>query len=176
MFIHGRFIDNREVLIPPLPATKGQISPEGGTFAFVQFFQFDNHVLKGVSQPVFENMIGRASNSSETLAHLDPWCHIKRARLISQRDGTNTELIRQPLPYVPQRSSGSRGPTSKGLFFVAFGKSVQCFFTILKHMFGPTDTYFTHDLLLTNVQGRYVCSVVSCCQLKFMREKRRRER
>lgn len=140
---------------------KGQISPEGGTFAFVQFFQFDNRVLKGVSQPVFENMIGRASNSSETLARLDPWCHIKRARLISPRDGTNTELIRQPLPYVPQRSNGSRGPTSKGLFFVAFGKSVQRFFEILRHMLGPTDTYFTHDLLLSNVQGRYVCKIVS---------------
>ena len=153
---------NREVLIPPLPTLKGQVSPEGGTFAFVQFFKFDNRVLKGVSQPVFENMIGRASNSSETLAHLDPWCHIKRARLISPRDGTNSELIRQPLPYVPQGSNhGGRGPRSKGLFFVAFGKSVQRFFEILRHMLGPTDAHFTDDLLLTNVQGRYVYKIVS---------------
>ena len=145
----------REVLVPPEPTTKGQISPEGGTFAFVQFFEFDNPVLRESSQPALENMIGRASKNNETLAHLDHWCHIKRARIISQKDGTNTELIRQPLPYVPKSTSGSCGPSSKGLFFVAFGKSVQQFFKILRNMFGPADTFFTHDLLLTHVQGRY---------------------
>lgn len=133
---------------------KGQISPEGGTFAFVQFFQFDNPVLSGYSQPALENMIGRASSTSEVLAHLDQQCHIKKARIISHKDGTNTELIRQPLPYVPQSSIGSRGPSTEGLFFVAFGKSVQRFFEILRNMLGSADSYFTHDLLLTRVQGQ----------------------
>ena len=130
------------------------MSPEGGTFAFVQFFQFDNPAFKESSQPVLENMIGRSSGSSETLAHLDKRCHIKRARIIRPTDGTNTELLRQPLPYVPRGSHGSEGPSTKGLLFVAFGKSVERFFEILENMFGPAKTHFTHDLLLSHVQGK----------------------
>lgn len=137
-----------------MPEVKGHISPEGGTFAFVQFFRFDNPVLMGTSQPALENMIGRSSSNSETLAHLDRFCHIKRARIISHKDGSNTELIRQPLPYIPHSTNGSHGPSTRGLFFVAFGQSVQRFFEILKSMFGPSEAIFTRDLLLTHVQGR----------------------
>ena len=147
----------REVLIQPLPAN-GQISPEGGTFAFIQFFQFDKTALSDVSQPVSENMIGRDSLCSEVLARPNDRCHVKKARLISTKDGSNTELIRQSLPYVPEMSTSQtgnadRGPMSDGLFFVAFGQSAQKFSDVLNNILGEARSAFTDDLLITNVQG-----------------------
>lgn len=141
-----------------MPVAHGQVNPEGGTFAFVQFFQFDKTALSDLAQPVSENMIGRDSLSSEVLARLNDRCHIKKARLINHKDGSNTELLRQSLPYSPDPTSESnnadRGPMSDGLFFVAFGQSAKRFSDILFSILGHADSPFTQDLLITNVQGR----------------------
>lgn len=147
------------MLIPPLPADEGQVSPEGGTFAFIQFFHFDKTVLSDVSQPVSENMIGRDSLYSEVLVRPNDRCHIKKARMINPKDGSNTELIRQSLPYVApltatkEVANADRGPMSDGLFFVAFGQSAQRFSDILNNILGKAKSAFTDDLLITNVQG-----------------------
>ena len=91
---------------------------------------------------------------SETLARLDDRCHIKRARLINSRDGTNTELLRQSLPFVPSSDkSVDRGPMSEGLFFVAFGKSAERLSDIVQNLFGHSKALFTEDLMLTHVHG-----------------------
>lgn len=141
-----------------MPVKEGQISPEGGTFAFVQFFHFDKTALSDNSQPVSENMIGRDSLCGEVLARMNDRCHVKRARVISPKDGSNTELIRQSLPYFPDQSSlltgnADRGPMSDGHFFVAFGQSAQRFSDILNNILGHAKSFFTEDLLITNVQG-----------------------
>ena len=141
-----------------MPADDGQISPEGGTFAFIQFFKFDKTALSDVSQPVSENMIGRDSLCSEVLARPNDRCHVKRARVISPVDGSNTELIRQSLPFVASKESlqsgnADRGPLSDGLFFVAFGKSAKRFSEVLNNILGHPKSAFTDDLLITNVQG-----------------------
>lgn len=144
----------REVLLPPIPATKETPNPEGGCFAFVQFFKFDKTALNEYSIPISENMIGRDSIFSESLARLDDRCHIKRARLIDSRDGSNTELLRQSLPFVPEKhQEADRGPMSEGLFFVAFGKSAERFSDIVQNIFGDSKSFFTQDLMLTHVQG-----------------------
>lgn len=149
----------REVLIPPLPADEGQVSPEGGTFAFIQFFRFDKTALSDLSQPVSENMIGRDSLCSEVLVRPNDRCHIKKARMISPKDGSNTELIRQSLPFTVSSTTtyegenADRGPMSDGLFFVAFGKSAKRFSKILNNILGRAKSAFTDDLLITNVQG-----------------------
>ncbi len=144
----------REVLLPPMPATKMTPNPEGGCFSFVQFFKFDKSAINEFSLPISENMIGRDSVYSESLPRLDDRCHIKRARLIDSRDGTNTELLRQSLPFVPERNPNvDRGPMSEGLFFVAFGKSAERFSDIIQNIFGGSKSLFTQDLMLTHVQG-----------------------
>ena len=143
----------REILLSPMPVFNNDVNPDGGTFAFVQFFEFDKPALTSNSQPISENMIGRDSIFSETLARLDERCHVKRARVIDRKDGTNTELIRQALPYVVQSSDTDYGPDTNGLFFVAFGKSAERFATILKNILGEPDG-FTTDLLMNNVQGK----------------------
>ena len=145
------------MLIPPLPADEGQASPEGGTLAFIQFFQFDKTALSDLSQPVSENMIGRDSLCSEVLVRPNDRCHIKKARMISPRDGSNTELVRQSLAAPPtttnEGANADRGPMSDGLFFVAFGKSAKRFSKILNNILGRAKSAFTDDLLITNVQG-----------------------
>ena len=143
------------MLIPPLPADEGQVSPEGGTFAFIQFFRFDKTALSDISQPVSENMIGRDSLCSEVLVRPNDRCHIKKARMISPKDGTNTELIRQSLPYAVSSTTSYEGENamSDGLFFVAFGKSAKRFSKILNNILGRAKSAFTDDLLITNVQG-----------------------
>ena len=136
-----------------MPTAKNEVDPAGGTFVFVQFFQFDNTAIQRNSQPMVEHIIGRDSTYSETLAVLDERCHIKRARVISKVDGSNTEILRQSLPYTPMK--GLMGPDEEGLFFVAFGHSIQRIFEILKNLLGNPDAYFVDDLFLTHVQGRY---------------------
>ena len=143
------------MLILPTDVEKGQISPEGGTFAFVQFFQFDKDVFSDAPQPVSEHMVGRDTLFSEALARPNERCHIKRARLINSVDGTNTELLRQSLPYVvPPEGGLDRGPVSNGVFFVAFGQSTKIFSDILENMLGDETSKFTQDLMITHVQGR----------------------
>ena len=134
----------------------GEISPEGGTFAFVQFFQFDKTVFSEAPQPISENMIGRDSLFSEALARPNERAHIKRARLISGKDGSNTELLRQSLPFTHPKDDLKldRGPISDGVFFVAFGQSAKIFSDVLEHILGDEKSPFTQDLMLTNVQGR----------------------
>ena len=136
-----------------MPVSSNEVNPDGGTFAFVQFFEFDRPVLTKSSQPISENMIGRDSVYSETLARLDERCHVKRARVVDPKDGTNTELIRQALPYVVEKKDLDRGPLTNGLFFVAFGKSAERFDKILGNILGEPDG-FTTDLLMNNVQGK----------------------
>lgn len=146
----------RKVLILPTTVEEGEISPEGGTFAFLQFFKFDKSVLNDAPQPLSEHMIGRHAVDSEVLARLDEHAHIKRARLMNSKDGSNTELLRQSLPYnvpKPERASGDKGPMSDGTLFVAFGQSSQVFSDILGNILGHEKSPFTQDLMIGNVQG-----------------------
>lgn len=147
----------REVLVPTLPSEKGA----GATFAFIQLFIFDKPVLNDASQPVMENMIGRDSLYSEAIVRPHERCHIKRARVISPEDGSNTELLRQSFPIFLDKEDviGDREPMPDGALFVAFGKSAERFSEILLHIFGKDEEIrgrkvrFTDDLLLNNVDG-----------------------
>ena len=55
----------------PAEALNGAPNPEGGCFAFTQFFKFDKTAIQEFSLPISENMIGRDSTFSEALARLD---------------------------------------------------------------------------------------------------------
>ena len=138
----------REVLLSGISPKAGESNCEGGTFAFIQKFRFDVTVFSDSPIPVKENMIGRDGTYSETLANIEERAHVKRARSIRPEDGTNAEFLRQALPIVTSKSH-----LEHGLFFAAFGKSIQRFFEIFQNMFGDPTTDFTHDLLLTHVQG-----------------------
>ena len=126
----------------------GESNCAGGTFAFLQKFKLDVDIFSESPIPVKENMIGRDGTYSETLANIEERAHIKRARNVRPEDGTNAEFLRQALPIVIPDS-----PQEQGLFFAAFGRSTKRFFEILERMFGDPSTAFTHDLLLTHVQG-----------------------
>ena len=129
----------------------------GGSFALTQFFQFDSHALNNMVDPVKEIMVGRSIRTSEVLPTPDERSHVKRARLISKKDGTNTEIFRQSLPFAP--APHVQGPLEKGFFFIAFANSINVFFDILKNMTGWSTHHpqqeFTHDLLLTHAQGKF---------------------
>lgn len=99
-------------------------------------------------------MIGR-DVYGETVPRLQERAHIKRARVIRKKDGTNTELLRQALPYAP--ASGVSGPQEKGIFFVAFGKSIATFFDILRNLYGQVQPAFVKDRMLTYAMGRFGC-------------------
>ena len=130
-----------------LPHGISESNCEGGTFAFLQKFNFDVAIFSESSIPAIENMIGRDGTYSETLAKIDERAHIKCARLI-RPDGTNAEFLRQGLPIITEGCY-----LEQGLFFAAFGKSIQGFSEILGRMFGDPSSHFIQDLLLTHVQG-----------------------
>ena len=129
----------------------------------MQLFIFDKPVLNDAPKPVIENMIGRNSISSEALVRPSERCHIKKARVISPKDGSNTELIRQSFPFFfkNKKKGVDYDPMSDGLLFVAFGKSAQRFSDIVSHLFGEDEVKvvkdrtvkFTADLLLNNVDS-----------------------
>ena len=143
------------LLLPTSSVDQGEVSPEGGTFAFMQFFQLDKTLFSDATHPQLENMIGRDVINSESLARPDEHCHIKRARLIDPKDGSNTELLRQSLPFNTPKGPPDldRGPMNDGVFFVAFGQSAKVFSDILGNIFGDKKA-FIQDLLIKNVQGR----------------------
>ena len=126
----------------------GESNCEGGTFAFIQQFKFDVVIFSESPIPVKENMIGHDGTYSETLANIEERAHVKRARNVRPDDGSNVEFLRQALPIVTSDSH-----LEQGLFFAAFGKSIRRFFEIFQRIFGDPNTDFTHDLLLTHVQG-----------------------
>ena len=127
----------------------------------MQLFIFDKPVLNDAPQPVIENMIGRHSTSSEALVRPSERCHIKKARVISPIDGSNTELLRQSFPFFfKEKECVDHDPTSDGLLFVAFGKSARRFSDIVSHLFGEEvevmegrTVKFTDDLLLNSVDS-----------------------
>ena len=99
-------------------------------------------------------MVGR-DVYGETLPRLQERAHVKRARVISKKDGTNIEILRQALPYAPE--SGVHGPQEKGLFFVAFGKSIARFFDVLQNLYGQPESVFVKDRMLTHATGTFGC-------------------
>lgn len=115
----------REVILTDITEPRGAVDCDGGTFAFTQFFRFDQHIFLESSDPQKEIMIGRNSEG-EMIPRLDDRSHVKKARLVSKVDGTSFELLRRALPFEPLK--GRIGPVSKGLFFVAFGKSFDVFY------------------------------------------------
>ena len=143
---------SRDVVITGIPKPRDGPSCNGGSFAFTQFFDFDTHALDDMTDPVKEIMIGR-NVSGEVLPTSDERSHIKRARLISKEDGTNTEILRQSLPYAPDPQKD--GPNEQGFFFVGFMKGVNELYDILKSLTGWPQKAFTHDLLITHAQGLF---------------------
>ena len=97
-------------------------------------------------------MIGRDING-ETLPKLLETSHVKRARLIREKDGTNTEILRQALPV--QIDSEETGSQEKKMHFVAFGKSIGTFFEILRRMYGKPEDAFVKDRLMAHAMGTY---------------------
>ena len=142
------------MIVSGIPSDDSGHSCEGATFAFTQFFDFDLEALDNATQPDKEQMIGR-DVYGDTIPRLQERSHIKRARVIRKKDGTNTELLRQALPYA--RAKSALGPQEKGLFFVAFGKSIATFFEILSNLYGQAEPVFVKDNLLANAMGRFGC-------------------
>ena len=99
-------------------------------------------------------MVGR-DIYGETLPRLQERAHVKRARVISNKDGTNIEILRQAMPCAPE--DGVHDPQEKGLFFVAFGKSIAKFFDILRNLYGEPESAFVKDRMLTHAMGKSGC-------------------
>ncbi len=141
----------RSVVLTGIPPPAAGVSCDGGTFAFTQKFLFDVVTIENSADPVKEVMIGR-DTLGRFLPHMDEQSHIKRARLIDSKTGSNVELLRQALSVNPEKAEG--GPTERGLFFVAFTKSFQQVFDILDRLLGKPRSPFSNDLLMKNVIGK----------------------
>lgn len=142
---------NRSVVLTGIPTPEAGVSCDGGTFAFTQTFLFDVDTIENSADPVKEVMIGR-DTLGRFLPHMDEQSHIKRARFINSKTGSNVELLRQALSFQSKREDS--GPVEKGLLFVAFTKSFQDVYDILNRLLGKPHSAFSIDLLMKNVLGK----------------------
>ena len=112
------------------------VDPEtGGSVVFTQRWVHDLDKFNTLAVPEQERVIGRTKADSVELEGdaMPPDSHVSRT------DISGTKIYRRSFPY------GSVG--EKGLYFLAFGRDMERFEVLLRHMFGVTDDGI-HDRLI----------------------------
>jgi len=102
---------------------------DGGSFVAVQQWQHQWRRFRAMSADQQDNAIGRRRSDNEELEHAPETAHVKR---------TAQENF-EPEAFVLRRSMPWSCGTQSGLYFVAFGHSLDAFEAQLKRMSGAED-------------------------------------
>jgi putative iron-dependent peroxidase len=119
---------------------------DGGSFVAVQRWVHDLRAVQAMSQATREDVIGRRQESNEELPDAPPSAHVKR---------TAQESF-EPEAFVLRRSMPYGGIAEHGLYFVAYGESLDRFERQLRRMSGRDDGILDGLLSFTRaVTGSY---------------------
>jgi len=102
---------------------------DGGSFVAVQRWVHDFDALAAKTQAGRDAIIGRSAATNQELGDAPASAHVKRAAQESFEPPAF--LLRRSMPYV--------GADESGLFFVAYGESLERFERVLRRMLGLTD-------------------------------------
>ncbi|HVU03408.1 MAG TPA: Dyp-type peroxidase [Polyangiaceae bacterium] len=102
---------------------------DGGSFVAVQRFVHDLAGLHCLSDAAQANVIGRRRKDNQELADAPPSAHVKRTA--QESFDPPAFILRKSMPYG--------GMKEHGLYFVAFGESLDRFERILRRMAGRDD-------------------------------------
>ncbi len=119
---------------------------DGGSFVAVQRWVHDLGALETMTLHVRENVVGRRLESNEEIPDAPPSAHVKR---------TAQESF-EPEAFVLRRSMPYGGIAEHGLYFVAYGESLNRFERQLHRMSGREDGTLDGLLSFTRaVTGSY---------------------
>jgi putative iron-dependent peroxidase len=102
---------------------------DGSTFVAVQRWVHTLDQLSRLAAQARDNVIGRSLSTNEELEHAPPSAHVKRAAQESY----------DPPAFMVRRSMPWGGVDQHGLYFVAYGESLDRFERVLRRMSGAED-------------------------------------
>jgi len=102
---------------------------DGGSFVAIQQWRHDLKYFASLPQAKQDDIIGRRKSDNEELAEAPESAHIKRTAQESYTP--EAFVVRRSMPWSDSRRAG--------LVFVAFGKSLDAFESILQRMTGAED-------------------------------------
>src|SRR5882672_8731393 len=119
---------------------------DGGSFVAVQRWVHDLRAVEAMSQAARDDVVGRRQESNEEIAEAPASAHVKR---------TAQESF-EPAAFVLRRSMPYGGIAEHGLYFVAYGESLDRFERQLRRMSGRDDGIVDGLLSFTRaVTGSY---------------------
>jgi len=102
---------------------------DGGSFVAIQQWRHDLKYFSSLSQAKQDDIIGRRKSDNEEFEEAPESAHVKRAAQESYTP--EAFVVRRSMPWSDARRAG--------LVFVAFGKSLDAFESILQRMTGAED-------------------------------------
>lgn len=102
---------------------------DGSTFVAVQKWEHDLVSFESLSQTERDHIIGRRLSDNEEIDDAPESAHVKRAA--QESFAPEAFIVRQSMPWAD--------PDGEGLVFVAFGRSLDAYETILTRMAGLED-------------------------------------
>jgi putative iron-dependent peroxidase len=119
---------------------------DGGSFVAVQRWVHDLQAFESLDAEARQAVIGRHVVTNEELPDAPPSAHVKR---------TAQESF-EPPAFILRRSMPWGGPGQHGLYFVAFGESLDRYERILRRMAGREDGIVDGLMVFTRpVTGEY---------------------
>lgn len=140
-------------------ASDAAIRPDGSSFVATQKYIHNLRAFGALSSQARSNVIGRDLETNEELPKAPPAAHVKRT---AQESFTpNAFVVRKSMPWG--------GATDRGLYFCAYGESLDRFERILYRMSGEEDGL--RDALLSWTRavsgGYYWCPPVRGAKLDW---------
>jgi putative iron-dependent peroxidase len=122
---------------------------DGATFVAVQRWRHDLTGFSALSENARDNAIGRSMITNKELAHAPSSAHVKRAAQESF----------SPPAHIVRRSMPWGGVAEHGLYFAAYGESLDRFERILTRISGVEDGVVDGLLTLSRAEsgGYYFC-------------------
>jgi putative iron-dependent peroxidase len=126
---------------------------DGGSFVAVQRWAHDLRAIRTLSNAVQAQIVGRDRRSNREIADAPPSAHVKRTA--QESFSPPAFIVRRSMPYGGVRESG--------LYFVAYGESLDRFERILRRMAGRddgiVDGLFSYSRAVSG--GYYFCPPLS---------------
>ncbi len=102
---------------------------DGGSFVAVQKWVHDLDRLAAIAPEARDALVGRRLSDNEELGEAPPQAHVKRSA--QESFAPPAFMVRRSMPWV--------APEGAGLFFVAYGESLDRFERVLRRMVGLED-------------------------------------
>ncbi len=110
-------------------AAEAALADDGSSFVAAQRWIHDLGGFEGMSAQQRDHIIGRSRETNDELGDAPPYAHVKRSAQESF----------DPAAFMVRRSMPYGTVTEHGLYFVAYGRTLDAFETVMRRMVGADD-------------------------------------